>query len=143
MKPLARPGSPRLLFALGAIVALPCAAQVDPWEFEVYPYSTTQRGVAEFESDNALVTSGHQEGGQGTARGTIRSQGLLYNSYEFSYGLTDRIEGAVYVNMARPEGSGLRWAGDNIRLRGRLFEQGTLPVDIGWYAEFELSLIHI
>ena len=132
MKRLLRP-----ILALCALSALPCAAQVDPWEFEVYPYLTAPRGMAEFESDNAVVTSGHKAGDGGTAVGSIQSQGLWYNAYEFSYGLTDRIEGAVYVNMARPEGAGLRWAGDNIRLRGRLFEQGALPVDIGWYAELE------
>jgi hypothetical protein len=93
--------------------------------------------MAEFETDNSVVTSGHDEGGEGTAAGTIRSQGMWSNAYEFSYGLTDRIEGAIYLNMAQPDGGGLRWAGDNIRLRGRLFDQGVLPVDVGWYAELE------
>ena len=134
------PLQPRMLgnvLALSALIALPCVAQVDPWEFEVYPYSTTPRGMAEFETDNSLVTSGHSVGGEGTAVGTLRSQGMWNNAYEFSYGLTDRIEGAIYLNMAAPDGGGLRWAGDNIRLRGRLFDQETLPVDIGWYAELE------
>ena len=31
----------------------PAAAQVDPWEFEVYPYKTMGRGVLEIETDNA------------------------------------------------------------------------------------------
>jgi hypothetical protein len=123
--------------ALCVLAALPCAAQVDPWEFEVYPYSTTPRGMAELESDNSLAASGHSMGGEGTAAGTIPSQGMWNNAYEFSYGLTDRIEAAVYLNMARPDGGGLRWAGDNVRLRGRIFDQGALPVDVGWYAELE------
>ena len=107
------------MVALCSLAALPCAAQVDPWEFEVYPYSTAPRGMAEFEADNSLVARGHSEGGEGTAVGTLPSQGMWNNAYEFSYGLTDRIEGALYLNMARPDGTGLRWAGDNIRLRGR------------------------
>jgi hypothetical protein len=137
MNPSSRTTALTRVAALCALAALPCAAQVDPWEFEVYPYSTTPRGMAEFESDNSIVTSGHSTGGEGTAAGTIRSQGMWNNAYEFSYGLTDRIEGAVYLNMAQPDGGGLRWAGDNIRLRGRLLDQGVLPVDIGWYAELE------
>ncbi len=125
------------IVALCSLGSLPCFAQVDPWEFEVYPYSTTPRGMAEFETDNSVVTRGHPDGGEGTAAGTLPSQGMWSNAYELSYGLTDRIEGAIYLNMARPEGGGLRWAGDNIRLRGRLFDEGVLPVDVGWYAELE------
>ena len=137
MRPLPCSGALLRLVALCSLGGIRCAAQVDPWEFEVYPYSTTPRGMAEFETDNSVVTSGHNGGGEGTAAGTIRSQGMWSNAYEFSYGLTDRIEGAIYVNMAQPDGGGLRWAGDNIRLRGRLFDQGVLPVDVGWYAELE------
>jgi hypothetical protein len=59
------------------------------------------------------------------------------NSYELTYGLTDRIEAAVYLNLVKPGGHGLQWAGDKFRLRGRLFEQGALPVDLGWYLELE------
>ncbi len=124
-------------FILGTFVLSPLAAQVDPWEFEVYPYATIPRGMAEFETDNAVVAKGHDIGGEGTAKGDFPSQGLWYNSYEITYGLTDRIEAALYLNLAQPEKHGLRWAGDNLRLRGRLFDQGVLPVDLGWYVELE------
>jgi hypothetical protein len=93
--------------------------------------------MAEFESDNAYVDSGHTLGAEGTSSGTIPSNHLLYNSYEFTYGLTDRVEAALYLNMARPDAAGLRWAGDKFRLRGRLFDQDRLPVDVGWYLELE------
>jgi len=125
------------VLALSGAAALPCAAQVDPWEFEVYPYSTTQRGMVELETDNAVVAEGHAAGGEGTAAGAVRSQGMWFNAYELTYGLTDRIEAALYVDLARPDGSGLQWAGDKLRLRGRLFDQGSLPVDLGWYLELE------
>ena len=49
--------------ALGALATRECLAQMDPWEFEVYPYATTPRGMAEFETDNAVVASGHNSGG--------------------------------------------------------------------------------
>jgi hypothetical protein len=119
------------------LTAADCRAQVDPWEFEVYPYVTTPKGMAEFETDNAVITAGHTQGGLGTARGTIASQGMWYNAYEFNYGLTDRLEAALYLNLAKPTSGGLRWAGNNVRLRGRILDQDALPVNLGWYAELE------
>ena len=62
---------------------------------------------------------------------------MWYNAYELAYGLTDRTEAAVYLNMARPNGSSLQWAGSNLRLRGRLLDEETLPVNVGWYLEME------
>jgi len=122
-------------FLFGVCAAV--SAQVDPWEFEVYPYSTTPRGMAELETGNALVAHGHDGGGEGTAKGAFPSDKLWYNSYELTYGLTDRIEAAVYLTMAQPNGHGFQYAGNKFRLRGRLFDQDVLPVDVGWYVEVE------
>jgi hypothetical protein len=127
-----------MVFAVACLGPHVCRAQVDPWEFEVYPYATTQRGMAELETDNAIVSRGHDEGGDGTAVGTFPSQGMWYNAYEFNYGLTDRIEAAAYLTMARPSGHAFQWAGEKFRLQGRLFDQDVLPVNLGWYAELEL-----
>jgi hypothetical protein len=113
------------------------AAQVDPWEFEVYPYATEQRGVIELETDNAVIPNGHSQSGSGTAKGTYPSQGRWYNAYEMTYGLTDRIEAAAYLNMTLANGHGYWWGGDKVRLRGRLFDEDTLPINLGWYAELE------
>jgi len=127
--------------ALAAIYALAipriATAQVDPWEFEVYPYTTEGRGVAELETDNAVVANGHRGGYSGTAAGSFASQGMWYNQYELTYGLTDRIEAAAYLEMAKPSGASYQYAGSKFRLRGRLFDPGVLPVDLGWYAELE------
>lgn len=123
--------------AVVLILAGPAAAQVDPWEFEVYPYATTGRGVIELETDNAVIANGHSQGGEGTAAGTFRSQGMWYNQWEFTYGLTDRIEAAAYLLMASPSGHGYWYAGSEYRLRGRLFDEEVLPVNLGWYVELE------
>jgi hypothetical protein len=131
------------LIVIGFLLGIPflsarrAAAQIDPWEFEVYPYATEPRGMVEVETDNAVVANGHSRGGVGTAAGTFRSQGMWYNGIELTYGLTDRIEAGSYLNLAQPSGHGLWWAGDKLRLRGRLFDEDVLPVDVGWYAELE------
>ncbi|MGH7813019.1 MAG: hypothetical protein ACREQI_03345 [Candidatus Binataceae bacterium] len=125
------------LFSILFLYANRAAAQLDPWEFEVYPYATESRGVAELEIDNAVIANGHSQGGEGTAAGTFRSQGMWYNQYELTYGLTDRVEFAAYLLTASPSGHGYWYAGSEYRLRGRLFDPGTLPVDVGWYAELE------
>jgi hypothetical protein len=69
------------LFSAAAILLLarPGIAQVDPWEFEVYPYAIEGRGVIEIETDNAVVANGHSQGGNGTAAGTFPSQSMWYN----------------------------------------------------------------
>ena len=124
--------------ALAAIVfSNRVAAQVDPWEFEVYPYATEGRGVAELETDNAVVPNGHSQAGNGTSAGTFPSQAMWYNQYELTYGLSDRIEAAAYLNLALPRGGGYQYAGSKYRLRGRLFDEDVLPVNLGWYVELE------
>ena len=114
----------------------PAAAQLDPFEFEVYPYKTVGRGMLEIESLNSVVAKGH--GGEGgTSKGTLPSQSMWRTAFELTYGLTDRIEAAAYLNLAKPRGGDPQYAGSKFRLRGSLFDQGQLPVDLGWY--FELS----
>lgn len=125
------------LFLIPLLCPSRAAAQIDPWEFEVYPYATEPRGMLELETDNAVVANGHSEGGSGTAAGTFRSQGMWYNGNAFTYGLTDRIEAAAYLAFSQPGGHGFWYAGNKVRLRGRLFDQETLPVNLGWYLEFE------
>ena len=81
-------------------------AQVDPFEFEVYPYQTLGVGMVELESLNSVVPKGHTRGGNGTASGDFKSNLMYRTAFEVSYGLTDKIEAAVYLNLARPNGEG-------------------------------------
>ena len=127
------------LLLLTGVFSHPCpaVAQVDPWEFEVYPYKTVGRGVLEIETNNAVVAKGHKEPGSGLAKGAFPSYGMWFNQYELSYGLTDRIEAAGYLLLAKPNAHGLTYAGSKFRLRGRLFDEDILPIDLGWYLEME------
>ncbi len=124
---------------LSTALALPgrSAAQLDPWEFEVYPYHTLGRGTAELESLNSVVVKGHRAGDGGTSAGAVGSQSMWRTALELTYGLTDRVEAAAYLNLAKPSGHDFQYAGAKFRLRGSLFDQGQLPLDLGWYAELE------
>jgi hypothetical protein len=91
----------------------------------------------ELETLNSVVVNGHNQGDNGTSSGTFASQAMYRSAFELTYGLTDRIEAAAYLNMAQVSGHGFWYAGSKYRLRGRLFDQETLPIDLGWYAELE------
>jgi len=113
------------------------AAQVDPFEFEVYPAQTVGHGMIELESLNSFVVDGHDHGDAGTSSGAYPSNHMYRTAIELTYGLTDKIEAAAYLNLAHPNGASFQYAGSKFRLRGSLFEPGQLPVDLGWYVELE------
>ena len=119
------------------LVAANASAQVDPFEFEVYPYQTVGNGMVELESLNSFVPNGHNHGDDGTSAGTFPSQDMYRTAFELTYGLTDHIEAAAYLNLAKPDADSFQYAGSKFRVRGSLFEQGELPVDFGWYLELE------
>jgi hypothetical protein len=123
--------------AIYAISASRAAAQVDAWEFEVYPYATEERGVLEVESLNSVIANGHNTGFNGTSSGEFASQAMYRSAIEVTYGLTDRIEAAAYLTTAQVSGHGFWYSGSKYRLRGRLLDEETLPINLGWYAELE------
>jgi len=123
--------------ALILIAAGTARAQVDPFEFEVYPYQTLGMGMAELETLNSFVPKGHSTGDDGTSSGSYPSNHMYRTALELTYGLTERIEGAAYLNLAHPNGASLQYAGSKFRLRGSLFEQDELPINLGWYVELE------
>ncbi len=125
-----------LAFAL-CCTARPALAQLDPWEFDVYSVRTAGKGVLGLESLNSVVAKGPDAGYDGTASGTLPSGTIYRTAVEVTYGLTDKIEAAVYLNLALPEDGSFQYAGSKYRLRGSLFEHGQLPVDVGWYLELE------
>ena len=129
----------RTIFLVAALllIADKAFAQVDPFEFEVYPYQTVGKGMVELESLNSFVPNGHNHGDAGTSAGDFQSQDMYRTAFELTYGFTDHIEGAAYLNLAHPNGESFQYAGSKFRVRGSLFEQGELPVDLGWYAELE------
>jgi hypothetical protein len=125
------------MLAMIVLIATRVTAQVDPFEFEIYPYQTLGRGMGEVETLNSFVPSGHRSGDAGTSSGDYPSQAMYRTAFELAYGFTDRVEGAAYLNLAHPSGASMEYAGSKFRLRGSLFEQGEMPADFGWYLELE------
>jgi hypothetical protein len=88
-------------------------AQVDPWEFEVYP-QTIGREKMELESLNSIVANGHSEGDSGTSSGDFPSEHMYRTAFELTYGFTDKFEAAAYLNLAKPNGHDLQYRARSI-----------------------------
>ena len=111
-------------------------AGIDPFEFQVYGYDTQGKGKIDPELLTSYIVAGHKEGDGGSSP-TYASQGMMRYAIELEYGLTDKIDFAYYLNLARPDGQDLQYAGSKFRFRGRIAEAEQLPVDLGWYSELE------
>jgi hypothetical protein len=111
-------------------------ADIDPFEFQVYGYQTQGKGHLDPELLSSYIVSGHKAGDGGSSP-TFASESMMRYALELEYGITDKIDFAYYLNLARPDGQDLQYAGSKFRLRGRFAEAGELPVDIGWYTEVE------
>lgn len=122
------------LFATG--FSADANAGIDPFEFQVYGYQTQGKNHLDPELLSSYIVSGHKDDGLGTSP-TFDSQSMMRYAFEFDYGLTDKIDFAYYLNLARPDAQALQYAGSKFRLRGRFAEAGQLPVDLGWYSEIE------
>jgi hypothetical protein len=122
------------IFAAG--ICTKAHADVDPFEFQVYGYQTQGKGNLDPELLSSYIVAGHKAGEGGTSP-TYASQSMMRFAIELEYGLTDKIDFAYYLNLARPDGQDLQYAGSKFRFRGRFAEAGELPVDLGWYSEIE------
>jgi hypothetical protein len=60
---------------------------------------------------------------------------LLRTSLEYNYGLTDKIDVAGYLDLQKPNGDEVEYAGSRYRARGALWDKGRYPLDLGWYLE--------
>lgn len=102
------------------------------FELEVYPYATASRGEVEIENLTAYTSRGRDD-----ASSPDNHQGLTRSTFELIYGVTDKIEVAYYRDYARPRGGNFDHAASRYRARARFLEKGELPVDLGFYVEFE------
>ena len=126
-----------LIVAAGVLLAGPAKA-LDFFELEVYPATTEGKGLHELELHSSYVANGRSPTEEELDGEEPRRHRLLRESVEYNYGLTDKIDLAVYVDTQKPNGDEVEYAGTRVRLRGALFDQGRYPVDLGWYLEAEM-----
>jgi hypothetical protein len=109
------------------------AGALNFFELEVYPATTEGKGLHEIESSTNFVANGRNDDGEEEPR-----HRLLRTSLEYNYGLTDKIDVAAYLDLERPNGEEIEYAGSRFRARGALWDKGRYPVDVGWYLEAEV-----
>ena len=120
------------VMALGTLLGLwPGRARaLNFFELEVYPATTEGAGQHELESLTSFVANGRNAEGE--------THHLLRTSLEYNYGLTDKIDVAAYLDLEKPNGEDLEYAGSRFRARGALWDKGRFPLDLGWYLEAEV-----
>lgn len=120
------------------ILAAPRAAWAfNFFELEAYPATTPPRGAHELGSFTTFVANGRRAGEDADQEDGVRSHRLLRSSLEYDYGLTDRLEAGARLDLEKPNGRDLKYAGARLRARGAIWDPGRFPVDLGWYLEAE------
>jgi hypothetical protein len=127
---------PSLAIAAAAAAPAVAAANPRPLPFS-YPYETLPEGALEVEQYADLIpVRVVRELPDGTTEGVVSVRSQLQT--ELEYGLTDRLEVALYFTF-RQGGSSttpfLRFQGLKQRLRYRFKELGEWPLDAGVYLE--------
>ncbi len=89
-----------------------------------YGYGTVPKGGIEVEH---YATATRPEGAVGPS---------WQHQLELEYGITDRLEGGLYLVAEQGPGEPLAYSGYKARLRYRFGAQGVGPVDVGMYAEY-------
>src|SRR3954469_2878214 len=115
----------RLVFVAAglAISAVPALA-INFFELEVYPATTEGQGVHEIESLNSFVANGRRPTDEEVTGEDVRRHHLYRTSLEYSYGLTDKIDVAAYVDVDRPNGEDVEYSGVRFHARGGLWDKG-------------------
>ena len=107
------------------------------FELEVYPATTEGKGLHEIESQSSFVADGRKPSEEERAGEEPHRHHLLRTSIEYNYGLTDKIDVALYADLMRPNGEEMEYAGSRGRIRGALWDKGRYFLDLGWYFEAE------
>jgi hypothetical protein len=127
-----------LIAALSAAIAAPAPAAANPRPLPFsYPYETLPGEALEVEQYVDLIpVRVLRELPDGTTEGVVSVRSQLQT--ELEYGLTDRLEIALYFTFRQGGSAGtpfLRFQGLKQRVRYRFAEQGEWPVNVGVYLE--------
>ena len=101
---------------------------IDYSELEVYGYQLASPHELEIENSTSVSSDDRQH----------LDGRILRSSFEFNYGLSDRLELAAYFDYWMPVDNNLEYLGFRAHARTRFFHQDQLPVNLGAYLEVEL-----
>ncbi len=125
------------MLALGGTWTLAAPAQaLNYFELSVYSYKTQAPGDFAIENHTVYTDRGRED-----AAGPESNQGMVRDSVELVYGLTNKTEIAGYLDYQRARGCDWEQAATRLRTRTRFFEKGELPVNLGLYAELNRSAL--
>lgn len=110
------------------IAAASAKADEKPYVW-TYDYSTLAKGSAELEFYQTAVTKDRD----------LSSASDWTQQIELEYGITDRLDAAIYQVFKQPADGTFRYDGFKVRLRYRIAEKNALPLDVVLYAEHEES----
>ena len=111
-----------------AFAGLPSAAPVQRgYEFEVYDTHLTKPGTTELELNTNVVASGSKR----PDATLFPTRHMLRSSLELGTGITNWLEGSIYVLAAHRPGSGSSFVGNRMRLTASAPDFWNLPVEIG------------
>jgi hypothetical protein len=118
-----------LLIPLAITVGSPfmMAVAQQGYEFEVYDTQLTKPGTTEFELNTNFVASGRKQ----VDNGLFPTHHMLRSSFEIGTGLTNWLEGSIYLLAVHRPNAGTSYVGNRIRATASAPPDWNLPVEFG------------
>lgn len=114
-----------LAIALGGPLSISAAQQ--GYEFEVYDTHLTRHGTTEFELNTNFVASGPKQ----VATGLFPTHHMLRSSFEIGTGLTNWLDGSLYILAVHRPNIGSFYVGNRVRVTASAPSTWNLPVEVG------------
>src|SRR3984893_19258447 len=103
------------------------AAAQQGYEFEVYDTHLTKPGTTELELNTNFVASGRKQ----VDEGLFPTHHMLRSSFEIGTGITNWLEGSVYLLGVRRPGVGTSYVGNRVRATASAPADWNLPFEFG------------
>jgi len=113
--------------AIAAGVPFASAFSQQGYEFEVYDTHLTKPGTTELELNTNFVASGRKE----VDEGVFPTHHMLRSSLEVGTGITDWLEGSIYVLAVHRPAGGTSYVGNRVRATASAPADWNLPFEFG------------
>jgi len=113
--------------AIALISPLSVAVAQQGYEFEVYDSQIKKPGTTEFELNTNFVASGPKR----VDNGLFPTNHMLRSSFEIGAGLTNWLEGSIYLLSVHRADAGTSYVGNRVRITAVAPVDWNLPVEFG------------